>query len=261
MHVVSRLALPGLANDIALDGNIAALALGASGVATVDITNPDNPVLRDTFWSGSCAFGAGLTNHKLIAGAWTALEMFDIANPDAIARTGRENTKTWAEGADVRSDSLVVVADWTGMSCYRIGPEAAPDIDLAPAKLDFGQVSAPLDAHVLVRNQGSPVLNVAAVRAPAGIAVNPNVFSVAPGDSQIVTVTAAGTNPVSGRIVYVANDPNDTAPSQEVYKNNTAFPQYGSVAPDFTLRGTDNHYHTLAQNQGKVVLLQFGGGW
>ncbi len=48
---------------------------------------------------------------------------------------------------------------------------------------------------------------------------------------------------------------------QEVYKNRSSFPQYASLAPDFTLEGTDGVMHTLSDYQGKVIYLEFGGAW
>ena len=64
-----------------------------------------------------------------------------------------------------------------------------------------------------------------------------------------------------GHITYHTDDPDELTKTQEVYKNNNNFPQVGSVAPDFTLFGSDYNYHTLSNYQGKVVFLEFGGAW
>lgn len=261
MHLVSRLPLPGLANDIVLDGNTAAISLGGHGLATVDISNSRNPVLLDTAMTEGAAWGSGITGHQVIVGSWVALEAFDISNPSSIVRTGWDNTKTFAHGADIRSDSLVAIADWRGMSCYRIGNDLGADIDVVPEILDFGAVPVSRDTNVLVRNTGSTALNVTSVRVPAGISVTPNSFTVQPGDSVSVLVTAAGPGAVSDSIIFNSNDPDEAWKLQEVYKNNASFPQYGSIAPDFTLLGTDGRSHTLSAYRGKVVFLQFGGGW
>jgi peroxiredoxin len=66
---------------------------------------------------------------------------------------------------------------------------------------------------------------------------------------------------MNGDITYYTNDPDEPSKMQEVYKNNTSFPQVGSPAPDFTLLGSDSNYHTLSSYQGKVVFLEFGGAW
>ena len=261
MHDVAGLPLPGLANDINITGNIAAVSLGDDGFATVDISDPFSPVLLDTVATEGCVWGAGITDELLISGSWRVMELFDISNPYDIERIGWDNTKTWAHGADVRDDSLIVVADWRGMSCYEIGPDPNPDIDVYPQVIDFGPVSSTRDTTVIVRNTGASTLSVSSVSAPSGMTANPNVFSVQPGDSVFVTVTAGGSGSVYGNITYHTNDPDETNKVQEVYKNNSSFPQVGSPAPDFTLFGSDNNYHTLSSYQGKVVFLEFGGAW
>jgi len=258
---IADLPLPGLANDIALDGDIAAVSLGAAGLATVDISDPYSPVLRDTIGTAGCVWGLGITGHLVIVGSWRVMELFDISDPDHITRAGWDNTYTWAHGADVCEDSVLAVADWRGMSVYRIGQDPGADIDVEPEVLDFGSVSSSRDTAVVVRNTGSGRLSVTAVGTPGGIAADPSSFVVDPGDSQLVTVTATGSGAVSGNIVYNSDDPDESRWSQEVYKNNTGFPQCGSSAPDFTLQGTDSEWHTLSDYRGKVVYLVFGASW
>ena len=189
------------------------------------------------------------------------MELFDITNPNNIIRVGWDNTKTWALGADIRSDSLIAVADWRGMSCYKIGADLGPDIDIYPQILDFGAISNSSDTTVVIRNTGLGILNVSSISSPPGVIISPNSFQVAGGDSQILTVTASGSASVDSVIIYFSNDPDEANKTQEVYKNNTSFPQYGSLAPDFALVGTDGQTHRLTDYRGKVVFLQFGGGW
>ena len=261
IHTIANLPLFGLANDIVLNGEVAVISLGVAGLATVDISNPHNPFLLDTISTDGCVWGIGITNDMVITGSWRVMELFDISNPDNIERVGWDNTKTWALGADIRNDSIIAVADWRGMSCYKVGADLGPDIDIYPQVLDFGLVSSARDTPVVVRNAGSGILNVSSINTPAGITVNPNSFQIEPGDSQMITVTAAGTSSVQSNINYLGNDPDESIKTQEVYKNNTGFPQYGSLAPDFTLAGTDGQNHTLSDYRGRVIYLEFGGAW
>lgn len=69
MRRVADLALPGLANDLVLDGDIAAVSLGAGGLAAVDISDPYDPVLRDTTGTDGCVWGSGLVGHLVITGS------------------------------------------------------------------------------------------------------------------------------------------------------------------------------------------------
>jgi hypothetical protein len=114
---------------------------------------------------------------------------------------------------------------------------------------------------IVVRNTGAGALNVTSVNAPSGISVDPSVFSVPAGDSQLVTVTATGSGAVHTQMTFNCDDPDESARTIEVCKNNTAFPQYGSVAPDFNLFGTDGLWHALSAERGKVVYLDFGASW
>jgi hypothetical protein len=261
LHETARLELPGTASDIVLDGNVAVVALGVAGLATVDIGDPHSPVLLDTIGTMGCVWGIGNSDHLVVAGSWRVMELFDVSNPAGIARVGWDNTFVWALGADIRADSLVAVADWQGMSCYRVGSDTGPDIDIAPEILDFGSVSALRDSTVVVRNTGAGTLNVNSVTTPSGITVDPSTFTVGAGDSQVVTVSATGTGQTRGLLTFNCNDPDESARTIEVYKNNTGFPQYGAVAPDFNLPGTDSQSHSLSDERGKVVYLDFGASW
>ena len=261
LHEVARLELPGTTNDIVLDGNVAVLALGVAGLATIDISDPHNPVVLDSIGTYGCVWGIGNTGHLVVAGSWRVMELFDVSNPASITRVGWDNTYVWAHGADIRDDSLIVVADWQGMSCYRAGNDAGADIDVVPEILDFGSVSAQRDTVIVVRNTGAGALNVTSVNAPSGISVNPSVFSVPAGDSQLVTVTATGSGAVHTQMTFNCNDPDESARTIEVCKSNAGFPQYGSVAPDFNLFGTDGLWHALSAERGKVVYLDFGASW
>jgi hypothetical protein len=263
---VAAIDLPGLASDVELSENnlTAFLALGPDGVIAVDITDPLSPVIRshaDTFGN---VISMGRVGEILIAGSYAYAERFDISDPDAIIRSGWDATTVYAMGADggvnSQGDTLLVVADWRGMAVY--APEADPggDIEVYPLRLDFGEVTASADTTVLVRNNGAGVLTVSAIQAPSGITVVPDLFTLDPGETQAVVVSA-GFEPVRGLITYQSTDPDEGFFKQFVYVNNSNFPQNGSAVPEFTLSGTDGESHSLSDYAGKVVFLEFGANW
>jgi len=261
---VAVLPLPGLANHIVLDGSVAVLSLGSGGIATVDISSPASPVLLDQAKTLGNAFGSGILNHQVAVGSWTALEIFDVSDPAHIKRTAWDNTKTWAMGADIvdyGGKGLVVVADWRGMSTYLAEPDGSPDIDVSPARLDFGEVVSSEEIEVKVRNTGTEDLNVSVSNIPSGIQVDPQVFTLGAGLSRKVRVTASGSGTVDGSLLYNSNDPDEPSYKQYVYKNNTSFPQVDSEAPDFVLKDPDGYWHYLSDYRGKVIYLEFGGLW
>lgn len=261
---VAVLPLPGLANHILLDGDVAVLSLGLEGIATVDVSSPANPVLLDRVPSGGNAFGFGIANHEVAVGSWSLLEVFDISDPLHIGKRSGENTKTWAMGADIKpfgQEGLVVVADWRGMSTYLTAPDDAPDIDVSPQHLDFGEVSAFETASVKVKNAGTSHLNVNIVNNHSDLAVHPAVFTLAPGAFRSVRVRAKGPGALNGSLLYYSNDPDESPVTQYVYKNNVSFPQVDSKAPEFVLKDPEGYWHYLSDYIGKVIYLEFGGLW
>jgi len=261
---VAVLPLPGLANHILLDGDVAVLSLGGGGLATVDISTPSNPVLLDRAHTDGCAFGSGIWNHKVAVGSWKVLELFDVTDPANISRIAVENTKTWAMGADIKgwgNDALLAVADWRGMSTYQTAPDSEPDIDVSPDSLDFGEVDTSATEMVIVRNGGNTPLDVTVGNVPAALDVHPLAFTLGPGAARRVRMQADGAGSVNGKLNFYTNDPDEATFGQYVYLNNTSFPQVGSEAPDFVLEDPDGFWHHLSDYRGRVIFLEFGGLW
>lgn len=261
---VAVLPLPGLANHILLDGNVAVLSLGREGIATVDVSSPANPVLLNRVPSRGNAFGFGIADHEVAVGSWSLFEVFDISDPRHIKRRGGDNTKTWAMGADIKpfgQEDLAIVADWRGMSAYLTAPDDSPDIDVSPQHLDFGEVSTFETASVEVKNAGTSHLNVNIVNNHSDLAVNPAAFTLAPGASRSVRVRANGSGALKGSLRYYSNDPDESPVTQYVYKNNISFPQVDSKAPEFVLKDPEGYWHYLSDYLGKVIYLEFGGLW
>ena len=264
---VAALALPGLANDIVISGDHAFLSLAGDGVASVNISDPLNPVLADLAPTEGNAFGIGLVGDILAVGSYAYLERFDVSDPNSIILAGWDATTTYTPGADAgiltSGDTVIAVADWRGMSVYTPEPDTKGDIEAYPLRLDFGAVAdgAPEDTVVHVRNAGAGSLHVTSVIQPSGIAVTPESFDLGPGETMPVLVTATGAATTWDRLRYVSDDPDQPVFNTYVYKNNIGFPQVGSAAPGFNLFGTDGEWHDLSDYLGKVVYLEFGASW
>jgi hypothetical protein len=262
---LATLPLPGLANDIILDGNVVFLALGGDGIAAVDVSDPGNPQLLDIAPTMGNAFSLGLLDDRLVVGAWRYLELYDVSDPADLRLAGWDHTRTYAVGADITAQGdkdLVVVADWRGIAVYEAAPDAAPDIDVVPARHDFGVVTgSPAVFEVQVLNNGQAPLEVTRVAPPNGVTAEPDVFTVPPGGVQIVTLTAEPDIRVRGAVQFASNDPDEHYWNQLLYANNTNFPQVGSPAPDFTLQDMEGVSHSLSDYLGQVVVLQFGASW
>lgn len=267
LQEIATLPLSGLANDIVLseDEQTAFLTLAADGVAAVDISDPTNPILLSTAETHGNAISMGKVGDILVVGSYAYAERFDVSDPTNIVPAGWDATKVYAMGADAgvnsQGDTLLVVADWRGMAVYAPSADLAGDIEVYPLRLDFGVTEASVDTTVRVRNNGAGSLTVSSIVHPAGLSVTPTSFTLGPGETQPVTVTAPASQQIWGQIAYTSDDPDEPLDTQLVYANNTSFPQIGSLAHDFTLLSIEGEWHTLSDYRGKVVFLEFGANW
>ena len=138
--VIRTISLPGLANDVLVVGSLGVLSLGPGGLATFDLSDPADPVLLDhnTETHGNVT-QIDVAGSRLVAGAWTRLELYDLTDPSNVALLGAEDTKTWAMGASIDDDPedpIIAVADWRGVSTYRPNPDAGPDIEISTPRID-----------------------------------------------------------------------------------------------------------------------------
>jgi len=122
-------------------------------------------------------------------------------------------------------------------------------------------VTTSRDETVTVWNRGETNLDVNVSNIPNGIQVSPGIFTVPPGDSRKITVTASGAGSLQGSLRYNSNDQEQPAFTQYVFKNNTSFPQAGSTAPEFLLPDLDGFWRALSDYRGSVVFLEFGELW
>ncbi len=266
--MVTTLPLPGLANDILVDGVVAFVSLGPAGLASIDVTDPTAPFILDLNQETTGnATEIDLLDGRLVAGSWMRLETYDVTDPADLHLVGWDDTKTWAMGAAMNDDPgspLIGVADWRGISVYRPAPDTAPDIEMEPHQIDFGSVTAARDTTARINNRGSSTLHVSSTVVPGGFSIFPSSFDIPPGGTQEVTITASGTGSAANSIRYLSDDPDEASLRQYVFKNNGGefgFPQIGDPAPDFVLFGTDGVMHTLSEEFGRVVFLEFGANW
>lgn len=266
LEEIAALDLPGLANDIVFseDEQTVFLTLAGGGVAAVDVSDPAQPLLASQAETLGNAFSMDRVGDILVTGSYPYAERFDVSDPAAIERAGWDATKVYAMGAGAgvnsQGDTLLVIADWRGLGVYGPEPDPTGDIEVYPFRLDFGVTGAPKDTTVRVRNNGAGPLTVTSIQTPGGIVAAPTSFTLGPGETQGVVLTAQPQQ-VWGHVLYSSDDPDESVFTQLTYANNTSFPQIGSMGHDFTLLGTDGQYHTLSDYRGKVVFLQFGADW
>lgn len=135
---------------------------------------------------------------------------------------------------------------------------AAPRIAVAPTTLAFGNVTIgnPTPKTFTISNTGTAQLTGAVARATgtsAEYTVSPTSFSVAPGGSQVVTVTyaPADTTTDSGSIAVTSND--TTSPSVSVALTGTGV---AAPAPNIALNPTSLSFGTVTVGGSAALAVQ-----
>ena len=112
--VVTRLALPGNARDIALSGNYAYVADDDSGLQVVDIVNPLTPTLRGYFDTPGQSYGVALLGGRAyVADGDAGLQILDLGNPIRPTFMGATNIGGIAK-------DIVIKATTNGLFAYII---------------------------------------------------------------------------------------------------------------------------------------------
>lgn len=152
--------------------------------------------------AGSYSLNLTLSN----AGSAPAI-ISNISVPQGFSITGSTSFTLAAGTSQIRqvvfsptavqtySGNLVVSSNANPISVPLMGTgvQAQPAvIQITPASLSFAATIGTIDAqYVIVKNSGQSALNVSSVSTPSAFFVNPSVFSILPGDSQVVTISFA----------------------------------------------------------------------
>lgn len=109
------LTMPGIVASIALSGSRAYVANGLSGLAIVDVSNPDAPAVTGTFKTPGEALrvGVGVGGTKAaVANRMSGLEVVDVSNPAKPVSVGSFYTDGYARDVAVL-DALAFLVDST----------------------------------------------------------------------------------------------------------------------------------------------------
>ncbi|MFH1739468.1 MAG: FG-GAP-like repeat-containing protein [bacterium] len=108
-----------MAEIIRGSGNLVHIAAGIHGLVTVDISDPENPVVKDIFKSGLDGYGEGLAvegttvylaNGNNSDSSQNGLYIIDASDPDDLEVIGKKIFSGWLEGV-IKSGNGVFVAN------------------------------------------------------------------------------------------------------------------------------------------------------
>jgi hypothetical protein len=264
--LLSTLPLEGSSRDLARDGDTLFVAASSSVVA-VDVSDPLAPVvLAETATAGTAVAIAHGSDGLVYTAEWDEVRVYDPAA--ALTRVWSEVVPTGDDFSRVLTlahhpdRTRVYAGEWTGMHIFESHPDpTAPDILATPPSVQFGRLS-PGDAEdrvVVLRNEGDQPLNVFGASAQHdAVTVDDACFSVEPGGAHAMELRFAPDSDLAvvGSVTLRTDDPDEQA-FEVRYGGNAAGADVGDPMPDFMLRDLDGNDWTLADLDGKVVLLAY----
>ncbi len=224
-----------------------------------DISNLSNITLTDDYIAspGSRPHNVHIKgNYAYISHYWEGLRIVDISNPDSIFEVGFYDTYP-NPGSQFEGDwgaypfytsGKVIASDRTyGLFVVFFQGAAETGIALSSTALDFDTTAAGSNVQLSfdIENIGAVILNVSdIVLSDSAFSTDIHTFSLAPGETQTVTVTftppAAGD--YNGQLLVISDDPlNDTltvtlsgvAVNPTGITHPSGLPQTFAVSPNF----------------------------
>lgn len=255
------------------EGDGLALALGAGGLARVDLSEPAAPELLGTVDTRGAAMKLGLLSSGDVAVAnWTDLrvyapsgggdgdeiEVFELVAVDDVYDAGTD-PRIMAAGA---AADLVVAGEWTGLHTFLYdgaarGPELTSDRRVKVPG-DGGEQTASL----LIRNEGQDELRIEEVHYPEGWSGDEAPLAVAAGAEAWWRLVRAGTGEaldaaLEQRLALCTNDldePTAVVTLQAGSEDLTV----GDEAADFqAVDIVTGEVIRLSDHRGEVVLLAY----
>jgi hypothetical protein len=185
---LGSVAIPGFANAVAVNGNYAYVAAGATGLQIVNTANKANPTLVGTVDTPGNANGVAVAgNFAYVADGAAGLQIINIANPAAPVAVGTLATAGEAKDVVVRSGRAYVAMGSAGLAIINVAVANSPAL--------LGSIDTP--------GQGKGV----------AVDINRNLAVVADGSSGLRIINIA--NPASpvalGFITQGLSDARDVA--------------------------------------------------
>lgn len=262
--LLSTLDLPGVAEDLALgEGQHEHLVFvggGSEGVAIVDITTPTDPVQVSSYRGRGTAFSVDYEWDYLYVGAWTNVDVVDLADISRPILAGTEEPSVSAM-AVIAHKFMVFVADWTHYTTMALRPSyRAPEVYLPATSVSLpkAEEGTLISAAVAIANDGYFPLEISTLAfSTSDCSYAGGPLDIPAEDATVVEfMCRARSNPYTARLTLTTNDPDEPSVTVSVQYAPTGM-AVSSTAPNFTLPGIDGDLYELEKHRGKVVMLGF----
>ncbi len=194
---LSSLVVPGFANAVDVQGNVAYVAAGAAGLQLVNVTSRTTPILgavRDTPGNANDVRVAG--TFAYVADGSSGLQIYNISDPAAPILAGSFDTPGVAQGVALLGTSAFIADGTSGLQIVNVSNPGAAILagSLALSGTAKGVAVDPLRnlAVVAAGASGIHIVDIANVSAPIRL----STIAVPGGDARDVEI--------SGNTVFVA---------------------------------------------------------
>ncbi|MEW6380204.1 MAG: chitobiase/beta-hexosaminidase C-terminal domain-containing protein [bacterium] len=136
---VGACAIPqGEALGVCTRGNYAYVAAGSSGLVIIDLSQPDQPVVKANCPLVESAYGICMAgNYACVAAGYSGLSIIDLGQPDRPVLKGSCNTPGYARGVWVLGNLAYVADEWAGLQVIDISQPDKPALISSLATPDW----------------------------------------------------------------------------------------------------------------------------
>jgi hypothetical protein len=250
-----------VAKDVAVEGDFAFVAVGASGVDMFDVADPSDPQLVANYNTSGYASRVALSDSIVAVSDWDDVEILKYDATPSLLLTGYKKTNGRVMAIDMVSD-IVFSAEWVYFRTYQFESITGPDLDVSLHKADFVYTDSGVcrDTVIYLRNNGQTDLQVFGVISDnPDFSFSPSSAVIPPGDEVAGILTYCASSEDDRGILSVESDDPDEATVPVVVWGNIPWGiEAGELAPDFTLSSVNGYGDiTLSDHRGKVVVVSF----
>jgi hypothetical protein len=231
---LSYVTIPGFANGVAVNGNYAYVAAGASGLQVVNVSNRNNPqIVASLALKGNANNVRLLGNLAYVAAGSSGLEIVDVTNPLAPALLGTFATGGTALDVNVRGTTAYIANSSNLVLADVTNPAVITKIGAVSLSGTIQGVDVDPSRKLAVVAAGTTGLEVVDISNPAAPVLRGTVST---GDARNVRI--------NGNYAFVADFSNSTTsvdisvPTALIVRSHITDPNLGGYLQDLALSGT-----------------------
>lgn len=230
-------------------------AAASGSVYAIDVADPSAPAILDEVHVDGVAARVDVDGPYLAVATWNDTRLYDASDPAALELIALEDATDASMSLDLVGDVLYV-GDWDIMRSYAVDPSlVSAELTMTGSATIIGDGDTGA-VGVVLKNEGPIDLDVSGIDCTDGaVSVDETAFTIPPGGSQVVTVTAelASAGPQTTCTV-TSDDVDEPAASLQILVNPEGL-KVGDQAPDWSVPDLEGLVYNLHDFQGQVLLI------